>query len=563
MNGNSYWLGRRFSRRRMLKAGGLAAAGGLLAVACGGVEEGAERTPGAASPVAEGAPRPGGQRELYYPSGWNIDPQLDFNMGAVVSTLVYSHMFYERMDTGETILLAAKNLEQPDEVTYVFTLRDDVHFQDTPEIASKYPGVASRLVTAEDVKYAVERYRDLPGAPARDYVLNRMDRVEVPDRFTVTIVNKAPFSWTLSSMSLASPLCGPIVPYEVVEKEGDLKTVAVGSGPYLLDYASQTQGVRFVRNPDYFVPDEPFIDSVRYRIINDSETGEAAFRSGEIDTFIADNRPQADAVVQIPGTYQIRGADLRWAMFGVNTRKPPWSDERVVRALHFALDRDAMILSLEGGRSGDDPAEYGKWCGALPWGLEAYSLSQEEIRNLSAPLDPREAKSLLAAAGHESIDVSLKHINVGKHPALAEMIATQLRVGGINARLEPMDIPTYISKVPLQFEFEMNSRYNVAMTSPEQPLRIFLTTGGQGYGSEWGLSYPDVDGAFEEINATFDLEERREKVKGIQRLILSKYAPCIYLYSPYVHAQYRDFVKGITPGTGQAANFNYRVWLDK
>jgi len=563
MNGDNYWLRRKFSRQSVLKAGGLAVAGGLLAAACDGAEKGAERTPWVASPAAERTPKRGGQRELYYPSGWNIDPQLDFNMGAVVSILVYSHMFYERMDTGETILLAAKNLEQPDEVTYVFTLRNDIHFQDTPQIASNYPGLAGRPVTAEDVKYSIERYRDLPGAPARDYVLNRMDRVLAADRFTLRVVNRAPFSWTLSSMSLGSPLCSPIIPHEVVEKEGDLKTVAVGSGPYLLDYAKQTRGVRFARNPNYFVPDEPFIDSIRYRVINDPETGEAAFRAGETDTFIADNRPQADAVAQIPGTYQIKGADLRWAMFGVNTRKPPWNDERVVRALHFALDRDAIILSLEGGRSGDDPEEYGKWCGALPWGLEAYSLSQEEIRNLSTPYDPGEAKSLLAAAGHEGIDVSLKHINVGKHPALAEMIATQLRMAGIKARLEPMDIPTYISKVPLQFEFEMNSRYNVVMTSPEQPLRIFLSTGGQGYGSEWGLSYPDVDGAFEEINATFDLEERRRKVKDMQRLILSKHAPCIFLYSPYIYVQYRDFVNGIEVGTGQAANFNYRVWLDR
>jgi ABC-type transport system substrate-binding protein len=390
-----------------------------------------------------------------------------------------------------------------------------------------------------------------------------MDRVEVVDQFTVRVVNKAPFSWTLSPLSLASPLCGPIIPHEVVEKEGDLKTVAVGSGPYLLDYANQTQGVRFLRNPNYFVPDEPFMDSIRYRIINDSETGEAAFRSGEIDTFIAANRPQADSVAQIEGTYQIKTADLRWAMFGVNRRKPPWNDERVVKALHFAVDRDSMILSLEGGRSGDDPEEYGKWCGALAWGLEAYSLPQEEMRGLHAPFDPEEAKTLLSAAGQESIDVPLRFINLGKQASLAEMLATQLRVVGINARLEPMDIPTFISKVGLQFEFEMNSRYMVAMPSPEQSMRIFLSTGGQGYGSEWGWSDADVDAAFEDINATFDLEERREKVKDFQRLVLSKYAPSIYLYAPYVYTQYRDFVKGVEVGTGQAGNFNYRVWLDR
>jgi len=557
-------LNGRLSRRRLLTgATALAAGAGAYALAgCGGGDEETAGTPGA-SPQAEGTPKKGGQRELSYFSGWNIDPQLDFNMGAMVSFRVYSHMFYERMDTGETVLLAARSLEQPDEVTYVFTLRDDMHFQDTPDIASTYPGLAGRLVTSEDVKYAIERQRTVAGAPARDYALNRLDRVEVPDQLTVRIVNKGPFSWTLSSLSLGSPLCAPIIAHEVVEKAGDLKTVAVGSGPFLLDYANQTQGVRFVRNPGYFVPDEPFIDSERWRIVNDPETGEAAFRSGEIDTYVADNRPRADSLKDLPGTFQVLDADLRWAMFGVNTRKPPFNDARVVEALHYAIDRDAMILSLEGGRSGDDPQEYGRWCSGLPWGLEFYSLSQEELRGLYPPLDLQKARDLLSAAGHDSVDVSLKHINIGKHPQLAQMIATQLREVGINARLEPLDTPTFISKVPLQFDFEMNSRYQVNATSPEQPLRIYLTTGGQGLGSEWGLTDTDIDAAFEDVARTFPLAERREKVQEMQRLIIRKNVPVINLYAPFLYTQYYDFIKDNQAGTGQAVYFNYRLWLDK
>jgi peptide/nickel transport system substrate-binding protein len=561
----------RLTRRRFLK-GVLAttAAAAVASAGCGGGEEG--KGAPQVTPGTEGEPKRGGQREIYYASGWNIDPQQDINMGPIVSTLVYTRMFYERMDTGETVLLAASHLEQPDDATYVFTLRQDMLFHNTPDIASKYSGLAGRQVTSEDVKYSIERLRDQLNTAGRDYVLNRMERVEAPDEFTVRVVNKAPFSWTLSPLSLGSSVTSTIVPREVVEKEGDLKTVAVGSGPYMLDYASQSQGLRFVRNPNYFVAGEPFIDSIRYRIVNDSETGEAAFRSGEIDSFVAANRPQADAIASIPGTHQIKGADLQFSMFGVNTRKPPWNDERVVQALHFAIDRDFMILGLQGGRSGEDPGGYGKWCGALPWGLEAYSLSQDELRELCPAHDPAKAKALLSAAGYESIDVTLRHIStVQRQAALAEMIATQLREIGINAKLDPMDVPTYISKVPLQFDFEMNSRYNIVFLSPEQPLRIFLTTGGQGTGSEWGLSYPDVDAAFEDIAATFDVAERREKVKQMQRLILSKYAPVIFLEAPYIYEQFRDFVKGIEIGSGQPAIYNYsypssfftRIWLDK
>jgi len=516
-----------------------------------------------ALPSSSSSPKHGGQRELSYASGWNIDPQLDINMGAIVSTRVYGHMFYARADSGETTLLGASKLEQPDDVTYVFTLRSDMHFQDTPDVRSKYLGVAGRLVTAADVKYAIDRYRGLAGGPGRDYVLNRMDQVEAPDDVTVRVTNKSPFSWTLSSLSLGSPLCAPFLAHEVVEKEGELKTVAVGSGPFTLDYASQTQGVRFVRNPNYFVPDEPFIDSERYRIANDVETSEAAFRSGQIDTYVSYNRPQADGLADLPGTYQLKAPDLRVAMFGVNTRKDPWKDERVVKALHYAIDRDSLILTLEGGKSGDNPEDYGKWCGAMPWGIEFYALTQEELKKALPPLDIAQAKALLSAAGLDSVSSTLRHLNILKHPALAEMIATQLKQANINLTLEPMDLATFVSRVPLQFDFETNSRYNVAMGTPEQPLRIFLTTGGQGSGSEWGLSYPDVDAAFEETCREFDLEERRQKVRAVQQLIFTKYAPVLFLYAPYAFYQVRDYVQNVMVAGGNEAWYNYRVWLDK
>jgi len=559
----NYWkkgLSSRISRRRLL-VGAAGGAAGMALTGCGGGEE-KEKSATGGPPPAEATPKHGGQWESSIISGWTIDPQ-ESNVGAaLVSYHVYSHMFGNRLDTGETLMIAAKEMEQPDDVTYVFTLRDNIHFHDTPDLASKYPDAAGRLVTAEDVKYSIERFRDMP-AGFKDYVLNRMDHVEVSDQFTAKIVNKKPFCWTLSPHALGNSITCPIVPREVVEKEGDLKNATLGCGAFTLDYASQTQGIRLVRNPNYFMPDEPFVDSERFTIINDFETTEAAFRSGQIQTISADNGSQAKILADISDTYQVRLPALRSAEWTVNARNAPWSDERVVKAVHRAFDRDAMILSVEGGRSGEDPSEYGLWPAAFPPGQELWSLSQEEIRKLTPSYDPGEAKALLSAAGYDSIDVSLKTVNLGPPMALAQMIATQLSAVGINARLEPMDFVGFVVKVMLQFDYEMSCVIGYPSYSPEQHMREYLTTGNSGAGNIGGYSDPEVDAAYDDINGTIDVDQRREKVHAYQRMIMEKQPPIIYLYSPYSYVQYRDYVKGIVPGAGDAANYNFRIWLDK
>jgi peptide/nickel transport system substrate-binding protein len=549
----------RISRRKLL-AGTAGGAAAIALAGCGG--GGDKKIAPSGSPAAEGTPKHGGQWESSIVSGWTIDPQESNTGAALTSYHVYSHMFGNRLDTGETTMIAAQAMEQPDDATYVFTLRDNMHFHDTPEIAGKYPGVAGRLVTADDVKYSIERFKNMP-IGFKDFVLNRMDHVETSGPTTVKIVNKKPFCWTLSPHALGNSITGPIVPHEVVEKDGDLKTTAVGCGAYMLDYANQTQGIRLVRNPNYFMPDEPFLDSERFVIINDFETGEAAFRSGQIHTITAENASQGKLLAEISGTNQYRIPAIRSSEWTVNTKKAPWNDERVVQAMHRAFDRDAMILSVEGGRSGDDPTQYGLWPAAFPPGQELWSLSQEEIHQLTPSYDPAEAKALLSAAGQDSIDVTIKTVNLGPTMALAQMIATQLSDVGVNVKLEPMDFVGFVVKVMLQFDYEMSCVVGYPSYSPEQHMREYLTTGNSGAGNISGWSDPEVDAAYEDINVTLDVAQRKEKVQAFQRMIMQKQPPIIYLYSPYSYVQIRDSVKGIIPGAGDASSYNFRIWLDE
>ena len=545
------------SRRRFL--GGALAAAGLAFGGCGDGEEREEGTPQAVETVG-GEPKRGGQRERSTPGGFNIDPRLNYIAGAIVGSQCYSYLFAVRMDTDEIVPVCATRIEQVDDITYLFKIHEKIRFHDTPDVQSKYPTLAGRQVTAEDLKYSIETFRDLAGAPLRDYHLNEIGRVEAVDDYTLKVVNRRPYSWTLSPNSISGITQGAIIPREVIEREGDLKTTCVGSGPFMMDSFSQTQGIRVVRNPSYFVPEEPYLDSQRWRIINDSETAEAAFRSGQIDTWGPPNAVAFEGIKDMPGTVTNKLLALYDMQLGVGSEIPPWNDPRVLQALHLAIDRDALILSLEGGRSGEDASKYGLWAGGVPSGMVKYALSQEELHRLIR-YDPEESRRLLSAAGHETIDVRLDYVNMEKVMLLAEAIAGQLRPVGINVILRPTEIANFAT-ILIQGEFEMMCVQGLGAYSPEMPLRG-LTTPQPG---AWGGSHfsdPEVDAMFEEICRTFDAEERQEMVKEMQRLALSKFPPLIRLYTPWDYQIRYDYVKNVHPEQGAMANaFNYRVWLD-
>ena len=92
--------------------------------------------------------------------------------------------------------------------------------------------------------------------------------------------------------------------------------------------------------------------------------------------------------------------------------QPALQDVRVREALDISIDRDAMIDKLAFGE--------GKVCGPVSWGLEFWSLPQDELRE-RYKRDVAKARQLLEAAGATDLTLSLKFYP-GSPTDLAAMI---------------------------------------------------------------------------------------------------------------------------------------------
>ena len=181
-----------------------------------------------------GSPRRGGILRV---RGWDpvhFDPQLTRNFKTNTTlSFVYSTLLRHKVGAGtqpgafivEPHL--AERWETPDDTTYIFHLRQGVHWHNKPP-------VNGRELVAEDVKFTFQRFLTEPGNPERQ-LLESVDRVEVVDRYTVKFLLHEPFVWLLDV--LANAMCMWIIAPEVVEKDGDLKKVesAIGTGPFLLE----------------------------------------------------------------------------------------------------------------------------------------------------------------------------------------------------------------------------------------------------------------------------------------------------------------------------------------
>src|SRR5215813_8260586 len=219
----------RLSRRDLLKAGG------VLAASAAGMQVGLAR-------AHAQTPRRGGtiSLRLWDPPHFDLHQTISYKTN-ILHTFTHSRLLKYKagpgVQPGSFILEGdlAESWTQPTETTYVFKLRRGVRWQPKPP-------VGGRELTAEDVRYSVERFLTVPGNVLAS-TLRLVERVEAPDRYTVRFTLKEPFAWFLDM--LAAPMAVAIVAKECVDRWGDLKKVeaCVGSGPWMLDSYKPNQSL--------------------------------------------------------------------------------------------------------------------------------------------------------------------------------------------------------------------------------------------------------------------------------------------------------------------------------
>src|SRR6266571_2991428 len=508
-----------------------------------------------------GQPKRGGTLRV---RGWDpvhFDPELTrkFKTNTTLS-FVYSTLLRLKVGAGmppgtfsvEPHL--AERWETPDDTTYIFHLRQGVHWHNKPP-------VNGRELVAEDVKFTFQRFLTEPGNPERQ-LLESVDRVEVVDRYTVKFLLNEPFVWLLDV--LANAMCMWIIAPEVVEKYGDLKKVetAIGTGPFLLERYEPNVKTVFKRNQDYFLKDQPYVDGVEWFMIEDDSTGLAMYRTGQIDCgpwyYWSVRQPDLEALKQSHPhlRYQDFLANNAIAI-SLRTDQPPFTDVRVRRAISHAMDRQAII---------DAAYPRGEPTSAIPRGLTEWSLPIDQLGAGAKyyQYDPQEARRLLVEAGHPKGLKTQLTVSSGYGRDLidaAQLVLRYLKDVDIEAELKLQEYGAYQATTGQgKFEGLAMGPYAVGWEADSSLYGPYAPDQPRNRGR---VNDPKLAAMVQEQRRLQDPEARKQLIFDMQRYAAEQQY-YVYLSSQVVTGSWQPYVKNFAPNL--SFDFGSRaaaLWLDR
>jgi peptide/nickel transport system substrate-binding protein len=533
------WLANRTSRRRFLAGAATATAGGALWACTGSKSTSTARTPDDA-----GTPQPGGtlKSSIFYDPD-NLDPAQG-GFGFVVFQRMYSYLHHIDGRTLEYIPDLASSYEQPDDLTYIFRLRDDVQFADLPP-------VNGRGVTAHDVAYSFERLNKTINQIDPGFMARVVDKLEATNDYTVRVTTKRPYA---SALQVLGGYWYAVVPREAVEEFGDLTKNGIGSGPYTLASYEQERGASLVRNPSYYKTPQPYLDGIDLTVITDPTNSSSQFRAKQLDSYAAIALPIWESLKSDLDVNAEKVPGILDPWVGLNLRREPWLDPRARQAFDLAIDRKQMIQTLAFGD--------GRLNGPIPWGNEKWALPQDELELAYAP-NKEEARALFEAAG--ITDLNITHRVTPALPLgaeIGEILKEQLRPYGVNVSIDVREQNDWIQTVILNQDFDTCGFAWFPVLDPTVSLR-FVDKDDIFSGVMFGFDDPEITALYQKMQSVFDYDARRDAMNELQRAVLDFHGPVLHMFDAYFYNLWWPWLHNFKPQNIELDWYSSEHWLSE
>src|SRR5262249_5535221 len=391
----------------------------------------------------------------------------------------------------------------PDGLTWSFTLRDDVTFQDgTPFNAAAVKASFDRMVDpATKSALAVGNLGDF-------------DSTTVTGDYSLDLKIKQPFAPLLDNLTNSGLLC--VVSPTAVQKEGaDFGRKPIATGLFMVDEWRSGDRIVLKKNPNYkWAPaylhqgGPAHLDELTFRVITEDAARIAAFEAGEIDET---GVPATDVKrIKESGEYWTVDYLRKGVVFlEFNVTKAPFDDLKVRQALNYAIDKQEV---LDAAVEGLGQVAYG----FLPPSIWGY---WPGIVDYAPKYDPEKAKSLLAEAGWtdsngdgvldkngQPFSFTAYNLTIDSWNRAAQVIQSQLKDIGIKMEIQNFEFGTVLDKLKAgehQAEF-MGYTYT-------EPDIAYLWFDSANIGTGLNFSHdndPNLDALIMKGRTTTDLEAR-------------------------------------------------------
>ncbi len=419
-------------------------------------------------------------------------PNLDPTGGAAgaIDSVLYANVFegLTRFAADGSVVpgLAARWEVAEDGLTWTFQLRPGVTFHD---------GTA---MDGADVKFSLDRARADDSTNAQKPLFADIADVAVPDPLTVVLTlsqpnGNLPFNLAWGDAVIVAPETAP-----------DIATAPVGTGPFQFDRWVQGDRIELSRYDDYW-GDTPALERVTFRFISDPTAASAAVMAEDVDAFVGFPAPENLPQFQADPRFQVLvGTTEGETILAMNHRQPPFDDPLVRAAVAHAIDRQDII----------DGAMFGQ---GTPIGTHfaPHNPAYVDLTALS-PHDPDRARALLAEAGYpDGFETTLMLPPPSYARRGGEIVASQLRSVGIDARIQNLEWAQWLEQVFAGHDFGMT------IVSHTEPMDINIYADPDYY---FGYDNPAFRDLIDRLNATADEDTRAALLREAQTMIAEDHA---------------------------------------
>ena len=303
-----------------------------------------------------------------------------------------------------------------DGLTWTFYLREGVRFHN------------GDLFTAADVKFSLERMMDPDSGSLHVGLFDPAMQVEIIDDYTVALILSAPDSDVLDILAGPSIV---MVPHAVVEANGDLNTIVVGTGPFYLAERRADVKTVLARNPEYFEEGLPYLDRIEFRIIQDDTARLVALRMGEVHFIDRVPWQMIETLENTQGVKAIGGAGINLRIMSPNINREPWDDPRVRQAFYMGINKQEIVDVVLAG--------FGE---PLLGGVIPSTLPGHRGDPCYPDGDAEGAKALLAEAGYPD-GFTTKLLTFGDiqmYVDYAQVVREQAKKFGVTVELELLEL---------------------------------------------------------------------------------------------------------------------------
>ncbi len=346
-------------------------------------------------------------------------------VGLLYARTVFDPLMIIANDGTPQPYLAQSVTHNPDYTVWTITLRPNLVFHngtpcDATALASNFEQQQASALTGPE--------------------FTSFSNVAVTSPLTVTVTLKSP--WVPFDYYLAGGIGGQIA---YVAEPGWLKsgsqTNPIGTGPFVYSEWIPNDHFTATKNPHYWRPGLPYLDSITYKPIPDPDQLYATFQSGGVDIMHTDTanitkQLRADTTYgYIDDSVHIAGEPDMGCLL-LNLSKPPFNNLKVRQATAYAISSAQYVAIID---AGVNPTSNGPFTTTSP-----YYASDSQYPKY----DPAKATQLVKEVQQETgkpVTVALNHTPDPQTTKIAQYLQQKLQTVGMTVSLSPVQQADIIS----------------------------------------------------------------------------------------------------------------------